>query len=492
MSLGGTLLEVAAHQDHVGELRDWALEVGITHIEVSNGLRALPDSRKHALIRELAADFVVLAETGAKEGNYPPTPAEWAEEMARDLDAGASWVIAEGRESGTVGLYHADQGVREDLVTAILELDPAGQGHLRGAGQEPAGLVRAAARRRRQPGQRRAGQRAGPGNPAARAARGHRRGRRADVTAEPRIAEPAPNTITRPYRGLSVQDVDVPLTPAAIEDLLRGREIYRRTAYLVLRRGGETALVAVRPARPRTAVLPGGRAARAVRPGDHGLDRRTRRPTSATPPRWPRPRCTPPRRVPGRDGVLAYVVLGRFEHVNFIWRPAPLPVRVTEVIPPHPPKLLAMAEQVVGFDEDLPPVDLALDAVDVRDLVAAHPAAHYLLPCRGSGAAGRPAGQLPGQPPALPPGLAADRLRAVPPVPRALLRNADPTGSICARGPGPPGLETPRAHQVLPAGTRHRGERSTAVVPWGANLDEVRAALRALCGLPPVPPGAGS
>ena len=30
---------------------------------------------------------------------------------------------------------------------------------------------------------------------------------------------------------------------------------------------------------------------------------------------------------------------------------------------------------------------------------------------------------------------------------------------------------------------------STAVVPWGANLDEVRAALRALCGVPPVRPG---
>ncbi len=124
VSLGGTLLEVAAQQDHVGELREWALGIGITHIEVSNGLRALPTSRKHALIRELAADFVVLAETGAKEGNYPPTPAEWAEEMARDLDAGAFWVIAEGRESGTVGLYHADQGVREDLVSAILARIP--------------------------------------------------------------------------------------------------------------------------------------------------------------------------------------------------------------------------------------------------------------------------------------------------------------------------------------------------------------------------------
>jgi phosphosulfolactate synthase len=125
VSLGGTLLEVAAAQDRVSELRDWALSVGMTHIEVSNGLRALSASRKHALVRELSADFVVLAETGAKEGNYPPTPAEWGEEMARDLDAGASWVIAEGRESGTVGLYHSDQGIREDLVSAILAWVPA-------------------------------------------------------------------------------------------------------------------------------------------------------------------------------------------------------------------------------------------------------------------------------------------------------------------------------------------------------------------------------
>ena len=124
VSPGGTLLEVAAAQDRVGELRDWALKVGMTHIEVSNGLRALPASRKHALVRELAADFVVLSETGAKEGNHPPTPAEWAQEMARDLDAGATWVIAEGRESGRVGLYHPDQGVREDLVTGILARIP--------------------------------------------------------------------------------------------------------------------------------------------------------------------------------------------------------------------------------------------------------------------------------------------------------------------------------------------------------------------------------
>ena len=62
--------------------------------------------------------------SGAKEGNYPPTPAAWADEMARDLDAGAAWVVAEGRESGTVGLYDSDHVVREDLVKVILDHIP--------------------------------------------------------------------------------------------------------------------------------------------------------------------------------------------------------------------------------------------------------------------------------------------------------------------------------------------------------------------------------
>ncbi len=380
VSLGGTLLEVAARQDRVGELRDWALKVGMTHIEVSNGLRAMPAGEKEALIRELAADFVVLAETGAKTGNYPPTPAGWAAEMARDLDAGASWVIAEGRESGTVGLYHADQGIRQDLVSVILDRIPRDKVIFEAPGKsQQAWFI----------------EHLGPdvniGNVAPAGVLSLetlRLGLRAEARPEAAgmIADPAPNTITRPYRGLSVQEVDIPLTPPAIEALLRRREIYRRTAYLVLRRDGETALVAVRPADPRPLFSPVAEL-RVLSGPD----------TTAwiTEPAADVGNATALAQAAGqhqRDGVLAYVIQGKFEHVNFIWRPAPVQVRVTEVVPPHPPKLLAMAEQVVSYDEDLPPVQLVLDAVDVQGLMASNRAAHYLLPCRGSGIP-RPAGR---------------------------------------------------------------------------------------------------
>ena len=45
------------------------------------------------------------------------------------------------------------------------------------------------------------------------------------------------------YREVSVADVDVPLEPEPLRSLLTTRPAYRRTRYLVVRRGGQTALV---------------------------------------------------------------------------------------------------------------------------------------------------------------------------------------------------------------------------------------------------------
>jgi hypothetical protein len=302
------------------------------------------------------------------------------------------------------------------------------------------------------------------------------------VTAEPRIAVPEPNTITRPYRGLSVQEIDVPLTPEAIGELLGGREIYRRTAYLALRRGQETALVAVRPEDPDRLFSP--EATAWIEAPETDVGNATALAAAALAHR--RARADAGTEARADDRVLAHVVQGRYEHVNFIWRPAPVPVRVTEVVPPHPPKLLAMAEQVVGFDEDLPPVELALDAVDVRTLVAANPAPHYLLPCRGSGLPAGPEVSFLDTHPAYHPDwllVGCERSRQF----HEHFYGADPPRvDLCPKArAGPAGPERVLTKCCL----LERGievDGATAVVPWGANLDEVRAALRALCGLPPV------
>lgn len=121
LCLGGTLLEVSAANRRIPELARWAHRVGISAVEVSNGLERMSADEKRNLVRDLSGEFVVLAETGAKDGHTPVTPHLWVDEMEADLAAGASLVIAEGRESGTVGLYRPDGTPRVDLAEAIVE-----------------------------------------------------------------------------------------------------------------------------------------------------------------------------------------------------------------------------------------------------------------------------------------------------------------------------------------------------------------------------------
>lgn len=290
---------------------------------------------------------------------------------------------------------------------------------------------------------------------------------------------PAHNMITRPYRGLSVQEVDIPLTPVAIRDLLLGREVYRRTDLLVLRHGADTALIAVRAGDRASLFGPVTDLRMLAGPGqtvwiddpDTDVGNATALARTAL--------------AHARPGVDAYVVQGRYEHVNVIWRPAPVRIHVTEVVPPQPPKLLEMAAQVVAFDEDLPPIELVLDAVDIRVLADEHPSPHYLLPCRGSGV------DLPG---------AVSFLDTRPDHEQDwLLIGCERSRQFHEHFYG----AEPRRVDLCPLARTGRVDgdpvlakccllerglalaEGLAVVPWGSNLDEIRAGLRALCGLPP-------
>src|SRR5207249_11534116 len=75
----------------------------------------------------LSDEFRVISEVGSKDSAHPVVVTEWVAEMAGDLEAGASLLIAEGRESGTVGLYRPNGAVREDLVAAITDALPVGR-----------------------------------------------------------------------------------------------------------------------------------------------------------------------------------------------------------------------------------------------------------------------------------------------------------------------------------------------------------------------------
>jgi phosphosulfolactate synthase len=124
--LGGTLTEIAILQDRVDALIAWLRELGLCHVEVSDGSITLEREHKLELIRRLAADgFVVLSEVGSKDDTQIMAPYRWVEQIQEELDAGAWKVIAEARESGTAGIYRGDGEVRMGLIDEIAhEVDP--------------------------------------------------------------------------------------------------------------------------------------------------------------------------------------------------------------------------------------------------------------------------------------------------------------------------------------------------------------------------------
>jgi hypothetical protein len=187
------------------------------------------------------------------------------------------------------------------------------------------------------------------------------------------------NLVPLPYRRVSVQHYEGPMTVDAIIRLLLSREAYRRTDFIVLRgEATETAVVAITRAEseplfsqitsveilalPDTCayaqcpdVDPANRSTLAQAAHELGV---------------------------GPEGTV--VVEGLYDHVNFIYHPDPLVVRVVEVAPPEPPKLYGLAKQVLSY-ADLPPIRLELERIEVLDLAkSVHPSA-YLVPCRSGG-----------------------------------------------------------------------------------------------------------
>ncbi len=123
--LGGTFWEVCQSQQKLDEWRRWVSDLGLHHVEVSDGTIALPHDAKLEHIRRLAQDFVVLSEVGSKDLATVIAPYRWVEMIEAELRAGAWKVITEARETGTAGIFRGDGEVRMGLIDEIVHaIDP--------------------------------------------------------------------------------------------------------------------------------------------------------------------------------------------------------------------------------------------------------------------------------------------------------------------------------------------------------------------------------
>jgi hypothetical protein len=277
------------------------------------------------------------------------------------------------------------------------------------------------------------------------------------------VIEVGPNFIARPYRGVSVQDAPG-LDEAALRSWLVGRRVYRRTEFVVAAHGGEHAVVQVSHPVGDDILATVSDLRVLARPDEVAY---------VVDPSVDTGNASQMARA-ARASARVTVVHGRFEHVNFIVEPSPVRVRVLEVVPPEPPKLLEMARAVVDYDEDLPPVELDFAPIDLRSL--ARGSGRLMYPCRCSGLDGE---FLDAGPPELADWtlVGCERSRQI----HVALYGAEPAGRVdfCPRVVGAADGPTLMKCCLYERGVRREG--TSLVVPWGAALEEVRQALRELC-----------
>ena len=121
---GGTLFEAFLIRNQFEDYIKVCKEFGVSYMEVSDGSIDIPHAEKCGYIEKLAKIGVVLSEVGSKDAAHIIPPYKWIELMKAELEAGSTYVIAEAREAGNVGIYRGTGEVREGLVQEILTQIP--------------------------------------------------------------------------------------------------------------------------------------------------------------------------------------------------------------------------------------------------------------------------------------------------------------------------------------------------------------------------------
>jgi phosphosulfolactate synthase len=121
---GGTLFEAFLVRNQFNDYIAVCKDYGIEYIEVSDGSITIPHAEKCGYIEKLTKHATILSEVGSKDAAHIIPPYKWIELMRAELNAGATYVIAEAREAGNVGIYRGSGEVREGLVQEILTQIP--------------------------------------------------------------------------------------------------------------------------------------------------------------------------------------------------------------------------------------------------------------------------------------------------------------------------------------------------------------------------------
>jgi len=119
--VGGTLFEAFVIRNMFDDFRKYLDQYGLEYAEISDGSLEMSLDKKLEYIRKLSDQVTVVSEIGSKNADIVIPDEVWVSNMQAELDAGSWKVIAEARESGTIGIYNKDGSANRSLVDGIID-----------------------------------------------------------------------------------------------------------------------------------------------------------------------------------------------------------------------------------------------------------------------------------------------------------------------------------------------------------------------------------
>jgi phosphosulfolactate synthase len=117
---GGTLFELFYIRGQMDAFRRYLDKYKLDLVEISDGSMAIPHDKKLEVIQKLSKHYTVISEVGSKVKGVDIPPDKWVSMMKSELKAGSWKVIAEARESGTIGIYNEDGSANKELIVDIV------------------------------------------------------------------------------------------------------------------------------------------------------------------------------------------------------------------------------------------------------------------------------------------------------------------------------------------------------------------------------------
>ncbi len=117
---GGTLFEAFYARGMVDDYIRTIDKYGLELAEISDGSIIIDHDEKCELIQSMSKDRTIMSEVGSKDSGIIVSPAKWIKMMSNELQAGSWKVIAEGRESGNVGVFRPNGTAHTLLINRII------------------------------------------------------------------------------------------------------------------------------------------------------------------------------------------------------------------------------------------------------------------------------------------------------------------------------------------------------------------------------------